>query len=1492
VSSRTRALAACALAAFTFADTTSVAAATDAAPLILEHLTTGDGLPQANVMSSLQDSQGFVWLGTEDGLVRFDGNNLYRYAHLRTDAKSIPGNYIWEIVEDANHDLWLATKDGGLARWNRASDDFTTYRHDAHDATSLASDAVRAVLVDQRGLVWVGTDAGIDVLDPKTGQIDHLRHRDGEAASLANDLVYSLARAGNGEVWVATESGVDRSQFATKSFVHFGPPKGAPGSLAALDIARVLEDQSGTVWVGTYKNGLYRLDRDGKPLGSFSHDPQTPASLLSNEVRAILEDQSGRLWIGTAEGLELLDRSSGALTHYRHEDANADSLRDSYVMSLYQDSSGLVWIGTRNGGVSRWNPRSWEFGAHHPSWLGNGPVTSFSDATDDRVWVASLDTGLAQFDADSGDARSIDTVLGRTNALGGARVMSLRQDHLGQLWIGTMADGLKKLEADGRLVSIPVGAGNPRGTSAAGIMSILEAKNGQLWIGTFGGGANVLDPATGLVRQLAYGDAAGAISAPAVTSMAEDSRGNIWIGTDGGGLDLARADGTVVKAFRHDPRDATSFPAKSIYTVFVDAQDRVWVGTDGGGLIRVEGGGEAPEQIHFTVRTRAEGMSSDTIYGIEQDAAGNLWLSGNAGLIRLNPTTGAIKAIHREHGLQGEEFSFGAYHRLRDGRLCFGGSLGFNIFNPANLTENRAPPRLALTNIDVLGARMPSATPFYRLAFLPLDYRANIVTLDFGVLDFASTKHNRLAYRIAGLTDDWIDLEGERRITLTNLGAGDHTLEVRAAGSDSEWSATPFELGIHRAPAPWRSPWAYALYAVVALALLFRRLHRQREKFLEMQQARARLETEVQLRTRELTESNRQLAEAARAKSDFLDRMSHELRTPMNGVVGMTELLSRTALSATQSHLTRTIRSSAQILLQIVNDLLDLSKIRAGKVHLERLPIDLGQVLEECTSLFAGAAETKRIELIVCPPARQDRQLRGDPLRVRQILLNLVGNAVKFTTEGEVVVRASIAALADDRATVRISVSDTGIGMDENAVNRIFEPFSQADETTTRRFGGTGLGLAICRELADIMGGTISVESKPQLGSTFSLSLPLTLGPALSMLNEPRLPPRSIQVLSRRPALEESLSAHGALLGLDVVRWRGEDTVVVLDATTHTSELRSMIAGSATTGLIVIATPAEVETNGLRLLLDERRIVLKPVHRIAFREALAAAFGIATGADPLSLPVSDAPPRLNAHALLVEDEPVNAAVAEGYLTALGCTSAWVKSGREAVARAAAERFDLILMDLNMPDMDGFAATTLIRSREVSGRRVPIIALTAHDASNFREKCLQADMDDILSKPYTLEDCAHLLRKWLTPADTQPAAVRAATPASTTATATDSLIRIDATAVGNLQKLRAGVGTDLYSRLVDLFAQSSSDALSELDRTLGASELKAAAGVCHKLASSAANVGALVYGKYVRRLEQLCVANEHANAREVYGHLLAAHAPLLAQLRSLTLKASA
>ncbi len=473
--------------------------------------------------------------------------------------------------------------------------------------------------------------------------------------------------------------------------------------------------------------GLLRRDSSGKVTGHFRHVAGSPSSLANDNVRAILQDSDGHLWVGTEAGLDMFDPTTEQFTHYRHQDGNTGSLSDSYIMSLYQDTHGLLWVGTAEGGVNRWNPRSWDFGSYRPKWLENRLVTAFADAGGDRIWVASL-AGLVRFDPRTGRHEDIDRILGRHGALGDSRVTSLELDAAGTLWIGTMTAGVRSLSPDGRLRTFGVAPGSDRALSAPGIMSLYAARDGRIWIGTHGGGANVLDPRSGKVVQLPFESSdTGAVSSRNVSGFAEEPSGNLWIATDGGGLDLADSAGHVLRVFRHVDQDPTSLPGNTVLGVTVDRSGRVWAATNRG-LARVLGSSARPEGIHFQPFGRAEGLADDDVYGVVPDASGRLWMSGNSGLTRYDPDTGSFRTYHIQNGLQGEEFDMGAYRRLRAGRLAFGGPGGFNLFDPQSIEDSSTPPRVVLTHVDVVGVPLRSSKPYWLLDQIHVDASASIIT--------------------------------------------------------------------------------------------------------------------------------------------------------------------------------------------------------------------------------------------------------------------------------------------------------------------------------------------------------------------------------------------------------------------------------------------------------------------------------------------------------------------------------------------------------------------------------------------------------------------------------------------------------------------------------------------------------------------------------------------------------------------------------------------
>ena len=528
-------------------------------------------------------------------------------------------------------------------------------------------------------------------------------------------------------------------------------------------------------------------------------------------------------------------------------------------------------------------------------------------------------------------------------------------------------------------------------------------------------------------------------------------------------------------------------------------------------------------------------------------------------------------------------------------------------------------------------------------------------------------------------------------------------------------------------------------------------------------------------RTRELEARNEKLEELSRAKSEFLAQMSHEIRTPMNGVLGMTELLLGTELREDQRGFARTIYSSAESLLAIINDILDVSKIEAGKLDVERVEFNIEVLVDETMALLAASARDKGLDFLCRMSLADNARVMGDPLRLRQILVNLLANAVKFTDEGQVVLHCSRRGVAGNSVVYHFEVHDTGVGISPDKHQQIFEAFSQEDGSTTRRFGGTGLGLAICKQLVALMGGKIGVDSKPGEGSTFWFTIQLEL--------------------------------------------------------------------------------AECDADEA---IAENRRPLRPATD-AGRE------------------------RLDGRVLLVEDTPVNQTVAAAMLRKLGCYVDVVTDGAAAVERAGEPGIDLILMDCQMPGMDGFEATRLIRANEPAGEHTPIIALTANALAGDRERCLAAGMDDYLAKPFTLKELATTLSRWLA-LDLELAV--------NTDRSTSGNEPVDRQSLHMLRQLTGPDGSSLLDQALGLYLQDSARLMAELESALGGDDTEQVRELSHALKSSSADLGAHGLARLCGKLEHVAQAGSLSGAGELYRRILILYPRVVAALQAEVQKKSA
>jgi diguanylate cyclase (GGDEF)-like protein len=835
------------------------------------------GLSQGTILAIAQDAQGFMWFGTEDGLDRFDGYELRHFIHKRGDPGALPTNWIGALLSDGSGRLWVGTDGGGLVWRDDAGGQFQRPPVDDGAVRLDANARVRKLRMDHHGRLWIATlDAGLRVLDPVHHTLQEFRHTAQRADSLGEDAIIALAEDKVGGMWVGTAGGVDRIDEASGRIEHFAERlRAGDAADQGIRVRDLLVDTRGIVWIGM-DSGLAKLDPRSGMLEVLRHRDDVPGTLPNGRVNALLEDDVRRLWIGTSAGLALLDQLTGHVTTVRHEAGDTSSLPDSNVTSLFQDRGGLLWVGTKSGGVARWNPRSWSFGHHRFSDEGSQGVTSFAVDHHGVLWVGSFGAGVAAVDPQSGAVTRFRSDSKSPLALGDDTVMALVSDQHDRLWIGTMSKGIEMIDAArGKLThfdSVPEVAST---LPAPGIMSLLQDRRGQIWAGTFGGGLARLDPDSGRVVRFAHGreDDSG-IAGDRATALAEDQAGFIWVGTEGGGLSVLNPATGRFTHYNHDPSNPTSLSANTVYSLHVDSQGTVWVGTRGGGLDRLIGRPFGADPVHFDNLSENEGLPNSTVYGIESDSDGGLWISTNRGLAVINPVDHKVRGFRRSHGLQGDEFNFGAHYRAADGTLYFGGANGYNAFRPDRLELNDRPPTVVLTHVLKLNRAVSPAPELLR--DLDLGYRDSVVTFQFAALDYAGPAENRYAYRLKGFDADWVDADGARQATYTNLAGGTYEFQVRAANNDGLWTETPASLRVRVAPPPWATWWARTALAGVVLAVVCFVWRGQQLRIQREAAYAKRLKLEVDARTAELAERNRdmELANEQLRAASFSDTLT------------------------------------------------------------------------------------------------------------------------------------------------------------------------------------------------------------------------------------------------------------------------------------------------------------------------------------------------------------------------------------------------------------------------------------------------------------------------------------------------------------------------------------------------------------------------------------------------------------------------------------------
>lgn len=1073
-----------------------------------KHLTINDGLSQNAVIAMTQDSRGFMWFGTKDGLNKYDGYSFTIYQHDAFDSTTISENYITTLFEDSRGILWIGTSNGELNCFYRETETFqrVNYSESHNNSKSM----IQAITEDKFKNIWIGTrEEGVYRLkilfnDEKVSVIDskQFEYSKNHLNSLSNNLVSSLFTDSQGILWAGTENGLNRFDSDKENFVRYDIHTKNPEAQSFFEgkgISSIYESKAGVLWLGTL-SGLVKFNRQNGSYKLYPHQFEV-YRYGWGVILSIIEDFSGKLWLSTPAVLMRFDPASLRYDYFKNDPFNNKSISYNSISSSCVDKTGILWFGTSGMGISFFDPKINRFSNFSSKKDTSSRTSSFSISSvlEDKYGFVWMGTAvLSRWNRNTGELKSYETSSNFPEAFGNVAVWSIIESSNGYIWFGTQ-EGLYRY--DPQTEKAKHYKFDPKEVSDVKdkrVCTVFEDRDGNIWTVTENFISRLIDADKGIFQHIRYNfdpDYSELVRAV----VYQDNNGIFWLGTKNG---LIRFDyqNQNFKKYINDPKKSSSLNNNLIKSLCPDPfqPDKfLWIGTGGGGLNQFN-----IEEETFKHFTEKNGLPNNVVYGILPDDMGNLWLSTNKGLSRFNITESRFRNFNVSDGLQSNEFNTGAYFKSKNGEMFFGGIYGLNYFYPKNIVDNPFIPDIVITDFRIPGSAGSESESTIRNLLTTADeiiisYSNNIIEFEFAALDYSAPEKNQYAYKLENFHDAWIYSGTVRTATFTNLSPGEYVFRVKGSNNDGVWNEAGTSVKIIITPPWWRTLWAYFLFGLVFLSgLYFVRRYEMNRLILKNQLKLEKVETDT-------------LRKLDQLKSHFFANISHEFRTPLTLILGQIDNVMSSDIDNREKGKLQVANRNARRLLTLINQLLDLSKLEAGSMELTAEQHNIVSFLKSLFFSFESLAEAQKITLKF-ESDYQNIPVVFDPDKMEKVFYNLISNAFKFTPEnGEIKVSITVRhaefistsstkweipkPVRDDNTkdTVEISVKDSGIGIPADRLPHIFDRFYQVDSSTTREHEGTGIGLALTKELVELHKGKITVNSKEDEGTVFTLILPL-----------------------------------------------------------------------------------------------------------------------------------------------------------------------------------------------------------------------------------------------------------------------------------------------------------------------------------------------------------------------------------------------------------------